>query len=669
MPTGTAAWNGLNGGSVDTQAEAEASAPTGDATLSTSNPPPYPDGGSYCNTQNSNPKLYIQTSSNAANGVNQLALAIQTGTATEVTIGYDLEMINPGTGRSMGIVLQYRMGNSGSWTSVASSAVVYSGASSNGGDSDTAGDIDTYGFTVTGLSQNTDYQFRFAVWRFGASGNSVGVAFDNISFTGNTVTACVAPANQPTVLFLSPNIISMEVAFTAATGSPAADGYLVLRSTTPDPACMPTDGITYTVGSSLGDCTVVSAGTLTNLKDSGLQPATMYYYRIFAYNNTGNTGCPAYRTSTPLSGNISTFSAPAIVISEVDADSPGTDQAEFVELQGDPSEPLDELALVFFSGNDDASYTVVDLDGHQLDVNGFFVVCTNASGATPGVTHVSNCDFDSPVSSNFIQNGADAVGLYLGHTADFPNGTPATTTNLLDALVYGTGQGDDAGLLAALGQTGVGQINENNNGNSAFESMQRETNWFIVPPTPGVANIVLPVSLTRFSGKKLGNGILLAWETASEFQNSHFVLERSIDGAVFTALATLKGAGTTSQALAYSFLDKKPAAGLHYYRLRQVDFDGKSYLSRMVVVEFYPKMAINVAPTVTAYWVGVELSEPTATALCQLFDTSGNLVKSWELLPSTLDNKLDISDLEAAIYFLQVQTEHTAATFKILKQR
>ena len=110
--------------------------------------------------------------------------------------------------------------------------------------------------------------------------------------------------------------------------------------------------------------------------------------------------------------------------------------AEFVELYdgGVGNTALDGLVLVLFNGSDDASYDAVDLDGFTTNSAGFFVVDGSVFGGT----------------SNLIQNGADGVGLFTGKDTDFPNDTPATTTNLLDAVVYGTNDADDTGLLLSL---------------------------------------------------------------------------------------------------------------------------------------------------------------------------------------------------------------------------
>ncbi len=136
------------------------------------------------------------------------------------------------------------------------------------------------------------------------------------------------------------------------------------------------------------------------------------------------------------------FSQP--IINEVDADQSGTDMSEFIELLGMPNESLNGYVVVLFNGSDDASYAAYDLDGFTTDSNGFFILA-NSSLAQAG-------DIDLG-ASNIIQNGADAVAIYTGDDTDFPNDTPATTTNLVDALVYGTSDPDDTDLLTALGET------------------------------------------------------------------------------------------------------------------------------------------------------------------------------------------------------------------------
>ena len=99
----------------------------------------------------------------------------------------------------------------------------------------------------------------------------------------------------------------------------------------------------------------------------------------------------------------------------------------------------------------------------STDADGYFVL------GNPGVANVDMI-FD-PGSFGALQNGADAVALHLGDAADFPNDTAVTTTDLLDAIVYDTNDGDDAGLAVLL--TGGGQVNEDGRGAKDNHSNQR----------------------------------------------------------------------------------------------------------------------------------------------------------------------------------------------------
>lgn len=180
-----------------------------------------------------------------------------------------------------------------------------------------------------------------------------------------------------------------------------------------------------------------------------------------------------------------------LVINEVDADQAGTDTAEFVELHNTSSSEvsLDDVVLVFYNGNDDLSYYTVDLTGEVIAPNGYYVVGNSA---------VANVNLT--FADNKIQNGADAVALYIGTAADFPTSTPVTTTHgtLVDALVYDTNDADDTGLIAAL-TPGKPQTDEGSSPASETVSLSRasdggaafDTTIYIAQaPTPGATNML-----------------------------------------------------------------------------------------------------------------------------------------------------------------------------------
>ena len=96
----------------------------------------------------------------------------------------------------------------------------------------------------------------------------------------------------------------------------------------------------------------------------------------------------------------------------------------------------------------------------------------------------------------------------------------------------------------------------------------------------------LPIQLASLSATAVaGNSVLVEWNTVSEINNYGFFIQRK--GETESEFAELPnsfvaGQGTTSRAQSYSYTDREVAAGLWYYRLRQVDLDGTSTLSESV---------------------------------------------------------------------------------------
>jgi hypothetical protein len=141
--------------------------------------------------------------------------------------------------------------------------------------------------------------------------------------------------------------------------------------------------------------------------------------------------------------------------------------------------------LIFYNGSNDLSYFAIDLNG-STNAQGYYTV------GNSGVAGV-----DQTFAGNFLQNGADAVALYVGTASSFPNNTPITTANLVDAVVYDTADADDAGLLVLL-NAAQPQVDEDAGGNGTINSIQRCPNgtggarntstYSVFAPTPDAAN-------------------------------------------------------------------------------------------------------------------------------------------------------------------------------------
>ena len=306
----------------------------------------------------------------------------------------------------------------------------------------------------------------------------------------------------------------------------------------------PVDDVSYAANSIFGSGVQIGTtgwhcvynGTGTAVDISNLKPGTSYQVMVCEYNEF--SGLIRYSTESALD-NPSSQLTRDIFINEIDVDTPGTDSQEFVELYdgGAGNTSLDYLSVVLFNGSLDVSYDTFDLDGYSTDVNGYFLI----GGA-------SMVGVDIACSDNTLQNGADAVALFLGDNTDFPSGTAITTTNLIDAIVYDTDDSDDAGLLPLL-NAGEPQVNENGRGDSENHSMQRIANgsggyrntstYESEEPTPKAANI--PLSVITVEG--LSTTIIGDGDSSPDAADNTIFSDAIVNGGTSTQTYTIKNSG------------------------------------------------------------------------------------------------------------------------------
>lgn len=123
---------------------------------------------------------------------------------------------------------------------------------------------------------------------------------------------------------------------------------------------------------------------------------------------------------------------------------------------------------------------------------------------------------------------------------------------------------------------GVRKFDQNSNSNMYGYGIASK--YTGVAPSGFSSNMAeaLPVVFTSFVAAKQASAVVLTWATAQEKDNSRFEVEKSTDGRTWNVLAVVFGNGTTTQAQQYTYTDKSAAAAVSYYRIRQVDTDGKS---------------------------------------------------------------------------------------------
>ncbi|OGX88639.1 hypothetical protein BEN48_08390 [Hymenobacter glacialis] len=145
----------------------------------------------------------------------------------------------------------------------------------------------------------------------------------------------------------------------------------------------------------------------------------------------------------------------------------------------------------------------------------------------------------------------------------------------------------------------------------------------------------LPVELSAFTGRWANGAATLNWATASEKNSSHFVVERSTgSNAGFQAIGQVQSVGNSSRAQTYTLRDEEAASqgvAVLYYRLRQVDVDGKQAFSPVVSVvvdqrSSTSRLQVYPNPTSDVRSVMIRLQDLPAGSTVQTYSPLGRLV-------------------------------------------
>lgn len=180
--------------------------------------------------------------------------------------------------------------------------------------------------------------------------------------------------------------------------------------------------------------------------------------------------------------------------------------------------------------------------------------------------------------------------------------------------------------------------------------------WTLVRKT-----LPLPVEWLYFTAIPYGNNTVKAkWTTATEINNNFFAVERSKEGIDFEQIGTVQGGGNSNITLNYVFYDEHPFAGLSYYRLRQVDTDGKYSYSEIRSVYIGTFDLISIFPNPSKDFIQyVVASEEGGTIKVQIVDALGKeiLNKVEKIEKGTVKMKLRTANLSNGNYFLQLTSE------------
>ncbi|MBS1683509.1 MAG: cadherin-like beta sandwich domain-containing protein [Bacteroidetes bacterium] len=188
------------------------------------------------------------------------------------------------------------------------------------------------------------------------------------------------------------------------------------------------------------------------------------------------------------------------------------------------------------------------------------------------------------------------------------------------------------------------------------------------------SNTPLPVTLLYLTATPLDDShIMLDWATASEINNSGFQVERSTDGLNFESIDWVDGSGNSNNTIKYSTDDHQVAIGvIYYYRLKQVDYDGKSQYSNIVSASLSGGRSDitihNIFPNPASGQVTIDIiAEGEQSVGVAITDMLGRQVLSsqWQLSAGYNDRSYDLTSLADGVYHVTVKAGNNLFT-KIL---
>lgn len=356
----------------------------------------------------------------------------------------------------------------------------------------------------------------------------------------------------------------------------------------------------------------------------------------------------------------------------------------FVIRMKDPTITLDKLVRDASGNNQPEANEVLTytLRGKNLGVgnaNQLIINDTLPSTVTyvPGSMKVNYCVGVSPLGAKSDASGDDH-GDYI----------VSGPSRIIRFRLGNGSNGTNAGWIASLDSFEV-----------EFKVTVNPTQTEIIPPIINVARVQarsdanvlytddglavlipssgpLPVILSRFTAQLAGNNqVRVNWATSLEINCSHYIVERSLDGRLFQQAARIAGAGNSSVELSYGITDDISGLGANivYYRLRQVDLDGKNSVSRVASVRVKKASSdFVVAPNPFRNHVNITLDWPKQeNTTVRLFNSQGAEVARKQFLMIAGSNYLtfdELSKLPTGSYYLQVATEEGVIVKKITKQ-
>ncbi len=199
-----------------------------------------------------------------------------------------------------------------------------------------------------------------------------------------------------------------------------------------------------------------------------------------------------------------------------------------------------------------------------------------------------------------------------------------------------------------------------------FPYVQTPWRGFNGPSYVGPVPPPLPVSYLSFTADKMGKSVMLTWKVENERNVARYEVEQSIGGGVYTKIGTVNSTVGSSQKT-YQFLHNDPSMVKgNYYRIKQIDADGKANYSPLRLVTFDNKTLLTIAPNPATDFVKI-YSSSQEPIIVNLFDNSGKRVLSKTITNGTVE--IDLRSLPSGVYTaIAGEKDKKTESIKIVKQ-
>lgn len=270
-----------------------------------------------------------------------------------------------------------------------------------------------------------------------------------------------------------------------------------------------------------------------------------------------------------------------------------------------------------------------------------FQVCVLPNSATSSSASIGTLNIGTSSLVQALSNSSPSRN-YISHTSSgtaASSGTANWAFNWVTPVSYSGG----ATFYVVINET-------DGSSNSADDQIYLKT----------FTTTVLPVRWLDFSATPQEEGIHLAWSTAAEINNQKFEVERSIDGEHFEYAGTISGKGNSAQISNYRFVDRINTHTEWFYRIKQIDFDGKFEYSRTIKTATLNEKPPRIFALSATQEIAVEAQE--AIKSLEIINLQGQVIAT---LTNNGNNRFQLPYTLNGIYIISVQTANQYYTQKL----